>query len=50
LNSAPQLPEKKPYQKPSLKIYGDIHALTGTSNTKGKHFDFNFKTFGFKTH
>ena len=30
---------KKPYQKPSLKVYGDIHALTGTSMTSGIKFD-----------
>ena len=34
MNAAPGQAAKKPYQKPSLKVYGDIHALTGTA---GKH-------------
>lgn len=28
MKSAPQVATKKPYQKPGLKIYGNIEALT----------------------
>jgi hypothetical protein len=35
----PQQTKKKPYQKPSLKVYGDVRALTRASLTKGSHFD-----------
>ena len=31
MNSTPQQPAKKPYQKPSLKVYGNIQAITGTT-------------------
>ena len=29
------LPAKKPYQQPTLRVYGDIHSLTGASSTMG---------------
>ena len=39
MNSTPQQPAKKPYQKPSLKVYGDIKALTLTVATNGIETD-----------
>jgi len=50
LNATPLQPEKKPYQKPSLKVYGDIRTLTGTSSHKGTHFDVVMGMVSAKTH
>lgn len=41
-NSTPQQPAKKPYQKPSLKVYGNIQAITGTVKTDGSINDAGF--------
>ena len=30
MSSKPEQPLKKPYQKPSLRVYGDIQALSGS--------------------
>ena len=40
VNSTPQQqPTKKKYQKPALKVYGNIQLLTGTSTMNGVQFD-----------
>jgi len=39
---------KKPYQKPTLRVYGDIGAMTLTNQHKGMTRD--FVTGGKKTH
>jgi len=39
VSTTPQQTKKKPYQKPSLKVYGDVRALTRATATSGKHFD-----------
>jgi hypothetical protein len=31
MSSAPETPLKKPYQKPSLRVYGDIQTLSGST-------------------
>jgi len=41
--------KKKPYQKPNLRVYGDIRALTqsaggSTKNSDGGHGKFSNKT------
>jgi len=39
VNSTPQQPAKKPYQKPSLKVYGNIQAMTGATGIDGAVLD-----------
>ena len=39
VSATPQQPKKKSYQSPSLKVYGDVRALTRSGATTGKHFD-----------
>ena len=47
-----QGPVKKPYEKPKLRVYGDIRAMTQATTSTAKHRD--GKTFVevciFKTH
>jgi hypothetical protein len=31
-----EVPSKKPYQKPKLKVYGNVEVLTGTVNNMGQ--------------
>lgn len=33
-------PEKKPYQQPQLRVYGNIAEITCASATNGSMFDF----------
>lgn len=39
---APEPPKtvKKPYEKPNLRLYGDIRTITGTSGMAGLMLDF----------
>ena len=40
---------KKPYQKPTLRVYGDVRSMTQTSTVKGTVRDVNKATFGRKS-
>jgi len=42
-------PLKEPYQKPSLKVYGHITALTATVSNNSSHMDSGFGSTN-KTH
>jgi hypothetical protein len=35
VTSQPETTAKKPYQKPDLRLYGDIQTITGQSGMKG---------------
>jgi hypothetical protein len=46
-----QVPLKKPYQKPKLRVYGDIRALTKSHVSTAKNLDGkSFLKMQFKTH
>jgi hypothetical protein len=39
LNDSVQASVKKPYQKPKLRVYGDIRAMTQSVNSMGMNSD-----------
>jgi len=51
LKDRAQVPLKKPYQKPTLRVYGDIRALTkSTVSTAMNRDGKSFLKMQFKTH
>ena len=44
MSSKPEQPLKKPYQKPSLRVYGDIQALSGSLGSGAKNDGMSIKT------
>lgn len=43
-------PRKKPYQTPTLRVYGDLHEITQTSNPNGMMIDSRSPFLGDRTH